>query len=447
MTATLDAPGSTPTGAGTSLDKATAELERLLKLVPTETPTGAVPWPMVLVEGEEKAGKSWLLAEFTGSEKVGRAFWLEFGFEGTAQQYGAVPGANYQVVNFTNLADFMERLAWLRHVGKAALAAGEKPILVCIDSMSGEWKALGALAKWRARQSKKNRAILRQDPNAEINAGPNYWNPVIDKHYEILNLLAAIPGIVVYTARGRDVSAIGDDGNPTGEKVWSTQAQKDLSFDSTAILRVRRGTRGRRAKVEVVGCRSVFAGIQSEDEAVEPPKDRNPLEWLIFDYMKCDPVKAYSREVRRDGADEDRAEESRRLAERDARAQGDGRPPQNRQQAQQRPQRPPAAPAQASADTQGKPVTEMTGEQLLVAIKAGLEYLEVRDLENQIRVLADVVKHPVENPNLLTMEDRRLILTTLREYSALEKDQRQEIIAAAIEQAIQDEASAEDDAS
>lgn len=463
MTATLDAPVSTPTGAGTSLNKATAELEALLKAVPTETPTGAVPWPQVLIEGEEKSGKSWILAEFTGSNKVGRAFWLEFGFEGTAHQYGAVPGANYEIVPFSDLADFMEKLVWLRRVGMAARAAGEPPIVVCIDSMSAEWRNLGNLAKWRARQSRKNQAILRRDPNAEINAGPNYWNPVIDKHYEILNLLAKIPGIVAYTARGRDVAAMGDDGNPTGDKVWSTQAQKDLAFDSTAVLRVRRSATGRRPKVEVVGCRSVFAGVQSEDEAVAVPAGRNPLEWLIFEHMKCDPDKAYCREVRRDGADEDREEENRRLAERDARAQGNGRPPETAEQGQRRQERrvervragaPPAggggAPAaQGGTRTAGMPVEQMTSEQLRTAINAGLIHLEVMAGVDQRRLVADVLKRPVRAgvSDLMPIEELRTILTELRNYSAMPKDKRRELIAAAIEQATQDEARAEEEAS
>ena len=38
----------------------------------TRKPTGAVPWPCVLLEGEEKAGKTWALAELSGSERVGQ---------------------------------------------------------------------------------------------------------------------------------------------------------------------------------------------------------------------------------------------------------------------------------------------------------------------------------------------------------------------------------------
>ena len=63
----------------------------------TRKPTGAVPWPLVLIEGEEKAGKTWACAEFTASPKVGRCFWIDLG-EGAADEYGAIPGADYEVV-------------------------------------------------------------------------------------------------------------------------------------------------------------------------------------------------------------------------------------------------------------------------------------------------------------------------------------------------------------
>lgn len=60
----------------------------------TRKPTGAVPWPLVLLEGEEKAGKSWALAELSASDKVGDTYWFDLG-EGAADEYGAIPGARY----------------------------------------------------------------------------------------------------------------------------------------------------------------------------------------------------------------------------------------------------------------------------------------------------------------------------------------------------------------
>lgn len=63
----------------------------------TRRPTGAVSWPLILIEGEEKAGKTWSCAELTASDKVGRCYWIDMG-EGAADEYGAIPGADYEIV-------------------------------------------------------------------------------------------------------------------------------------------------------------------------------------------------------------------------------------------------------------------------------------------------------------------------------------------------------------
>ncbi|MFJ2738508.1 hypothetical protein ACIO3O_02465 [Streptomyces sp. NPDC087440] len=63
----------------------------------TRKPTGVVPWPKILLEGEEKAGKSFTAAEFTGSKHTGQAYWLELG-EDTADEYAAVHGADYRLI-------------------------------------------------------------------------------------------------------------------------------------------------------------------------------------------------------------------------------------------------------------------------------------------------------------------------------------------------------------
>ena len=57
-------------------------------------PTGATSWPLILVAGAPKTGKSYTVAELTGSDLIGETFWIEFG-EPTAEEYGQVPGARY----------------------------------------------------------------------------------------------------------------------------------------------------------------------------------------------------------------------------------------------------------------------------------------------------------------------------------------------------------------
>ena len=135
----------------------------------TRKPTGAVPWPLVLIEGEAKAGKTWACAQFSASPRISRCFWIDLG-EGAADEYGAIPGANYEIVehdgSFTALLDNVKEI---RKVGEEALAAGEKPIALVIDTMTEEWAILSEWATNRARSSKTNKKKLADDPNAESN--------------------------------------------------------------------------------------------------------------------------------------------------------------------------------------------------------------------------------------------------------------------------------------
>ena len=63
----------------------------------TRKPTGRVPWPCILLEGEEKSGKSWALAQFSSSDRIGTLYWIDLN-EGAGDEYGAIPGATYELV-------------------------------------------------------------------------------------------------------------------------------------------------------------------------------------------------------------------------------------------------------------------------------------------------------------------------------------------------------------
>src|SRR5258708_6860858 len=66
------------------------------KLV-TRAPSGRVPYPLILIEGEEKAGKTWECILLSKSDKVGQMYFIDLG-EGCADEYGAIPGASYLIV-------------------------------------------------------------------------------------------------------------------------------------------------------------------------------------------------------------------------------------------------------------------------------------------------------------------------------------------------------------
>src|SRR3954453_19440162 len=63
----------------------------------TRKPTGRVPWPCILLEGEEKAGKSWALAQLSTSNRIGALYWIDLN-EGAGREFGAIPGATYELV-------------------------------------------------------------------------------------------------------------------------------------------------------------------------------------------------------------------------------------------------------------------------------------------------------------------------------------------------------------
>ncbi|WP_228637323.1 hypothetical protein [Microtetraspora sp. AC03309] len=259
----------------------------------TRKPTGAVPWPLILIEGGEKAGKSWACAELSISDHVGDMYWIDLG-EGSADEYGAIPGADYQIVehdgSFAALYSAVEEIHTI--AGKTA-ARGEKPIVLTLDSSTAEWDLLKDWAHNRAKGSQANRKRLAADPHAEIVISQNYWNDANGRHRKLMKLLMTFPGIVLLTARGKQISAIGENGQPIeGKKEYRVEGQKNLAFDATAWIRLSRDE-----PALVVGARSVHAGIRpGRDEPKSLPENWT-LEWFIFEALKCDPRKAHVRDL------------------------------------------------------------------------------------------------------------------------------------------------------
>ncbi|RPA65763.1 hypothetical protein EF294_03230 [Gordonia oryzae] len=255
----------------------------------TRPPTGAVPWPLILVEGPEKSGKSWCAAELSASDKVGRTLWIDVA-EGAADEYGAIPGARYEVIDHDGTwLDILGQVKAARDEAKRALDAGEKPVVLVIDSMTAEWDMLKEWVDGKARNRKSNRAKLERDPEAEIVIGPDLWNLATARHRDLMRILMRFPGIVVMTARGAEQVAM-ENGQPTKDRTWKVDGQKTLAFDASAWVRLQRGS-----QPQVIGARSVHAGIRpGEDKARTIPG--LTLERLVFDILKCDPKTAKVRD-------------------------------------------------------------------------------------------------------------------------------------------------------
>lgn len=254
----------------------------------TRKPTGIPPWPLVLIEGPEKSGKSWAAAQFTASDKLGQCYWIDLG-EGSADEYAAIPGADYLIVEHDG--------SWFDIVGQVteihrAAAESDKPVVLIIDSMTAEWELLKDWASMRARESKFAQKRLREDPNAEIKPSMNLWNDAGDRHHQLMRLLMTFPGIVVMTARGKDVAALDGDGKPIpNAREYRVEGHKFLPYDASVWVRLSRDE-----PPTVIGCRSVHSGIRP---GVDQPQ-RYPdfsLEHLIFEVLKIDPTTAKAREV------------------------------------------------------------------------------------------------------------------------------------------------------
>lgn len=250
----------------------------------TRKPTGRVPWPLILVEGEEKSGKSWMCAELSASEKVGRTFWIDLG-EGCADEYGAIPGARYEIVEHTgSFWEIYGAVLEIRDLAEKAQANNDLPVALVIDSMTAEWELLSAIAERKARE-RRARQLKRDIPLDEaVTIGTDLWNEANAKHRRLMTTLMTFPGIVAVTARGKEVVQIGQDGRPVeGRRVHKVEGQKHLGFDATVWIRLSRDE-----DPLVVAARSVRGGIRpGVDRARTIPG--LTLEHVVFNVLGCTP--------------------------------------------------------------------------------------------------------------------------------------------------------------
>jgi len=267
-----------------------------MSAIKSRKPSGTVPWPFILVEGAEKAGKSWAAAALSASEKVGQTYWIDLG-EGAADEYGAIPGARYEVIDHDGTyADILAQVEAVKAEAQRAAQAGEPPVVLIVDSLSALWESLKDWTTEQAKKSDKNKAKLRQDPAAEVDISRNLWNLAGARYRRVITHMLTFPGIVVGTARGKEVSATDPaTGQPyrDGRKDYRVEGHRTLPFDATVWVRM-----SRTADPLVVGARSVHAGIRPGADDPQPIKGEFSIERLVFELLKCDPGTAHTRDLR-----------------------------------------------------------------------------------------------------------------------------------------------------
>ncbi|MGH7743270.1 MAG: AAA family ATPase [Candidatus Dormibacteria bacterium] len=237
---------------------------------------------MVLLAGEAKVGKTFAAAQFSGDDRLGRCFWLDLG-EGCADEYGAVPGANYEILEHDgSWIQIIEQVEAVRDVARDAIDQGDKPVGLVIDSMTAEWAMLSAWTDQRARRSANNRKALEANPDAEIDISPNYWNDANSRHNRLMNILKTAPMVTVMTTLETEKTQFGPNGKPipNAPKEARPDAQKRIAADSTAWIRLSHDH-----PPTVIGIRSVKHNVQPGVDKPRPwPKFT--LGGLVFDVLK-----------------------------------------------------------------------------------------------------------------------------------------------------------------
>ena len=238
----------------------------------TRKPTGQVAYPLLLVEGGEKTGKTYASLALSADPRIGRAFLFDFG-EGSGDEYA--PIGDYEIVEHDGTyRDFIGQL----EAACAIPATDGKPNLIVIDSITGLWDALKVWTEGRARRSNRGKRLLAQDPDAEIDISMNLWTDANGRWGRMMHTLRGWPGVAVLIARGRETAKVGSDGRPvTGETDYRVDAQKDTPYNVTAQVRM-----SAPHTATLVAARSLTVDV--------PPKglrlpDEGPLGHLVFDLL------------------------------------------------------------------------------------------------------------------------------------------------------------------
>lgn len=214
-------------------------------------PTGKPSWPILLIAGGEKAGKSYASAKASASELIGQTYWIGVG-EDDPDEYGAIPGARFRIARHDGTHKSI--LAALRDASKQPRVDG-KPNLLVLDSGSRVWEMLSDEAQERANIRAKKAAEKWKkpyDPDTEATIGPDLWNKATARWQDIMDVLREHDGPSIITARLDVVTVMDDKGQPTKEKSEKIKGQKSLPYDVGGIVQM-----PERGKAYISGIRSL----------------------------------------------------------------------------------------------------------------------------------------------------------------------------------------------
>lgn len=221
----------------------------------TRKPTGKPPWPITLLAGAEKAGKSYAAAAASASDLIGRTLWVGVG-EDDPDEYGAIEGARFEIVQHDGT--YQSILAALRDAAAAPFEEG-KPNLIVLDSATRLWELLSDEAQVLA-NSRKNKG---QDAETPISI--DLWNRATERWHAVMDVLRGHHGPSLVTARLDVVTVLDQNGKPTKEKTSKIKSQKSLPFDVGVVVEM-----PARGETYITGVRSLKFDVRLDERKSLP---------------------------------------------------------------------------------------------------------------------------------------------------------------------------------
>jgi hypothetical protein len=203
----------------------------------TRRPTGLPSWPILLLAGGEKSGKSWSCAQASGSDLIGRTLWIGIG-EDDPDEYGNVPGADFEIVAHDGTyRDILAAVEW----ATTQPPVDGKPTLVVLDSMTRLWDLLCDMAQDSANARAKAKAAKahRPEPEGEADIHMDLWNVAKSRWAQIVDVLRDYQGPSLVTARLEEVAVV-INGQPArdGSRTLKVKAEKSLPYDVGGIVQM-----------------------------------------------------------------------------------------------------------------------------------------------------------------------------------------------------------------
>lgn len=193
----------------------------------TRKPTGKPPWPILLLAGVEKSGKSYAAAVASKSDLVGHTYWISVG-EDDPDEYGQI-GAFDIVLHDGTYRGILTAVTQATQQPQA----DAKPNLLVLDSAGRIWALLSESAQHSANERAARKGNAVGDDGADITM--DLWNTAKQRWGHILDALRQHDGPVIITARLDEVTVV-ENGKPSKAKQWKVQAEKNLPFDVGAIV-------------------------------------------------------------------------------------------------------------------------------------------------------------------------------------------------------------------